>query len=170
MLGLPHPLLSDNVDIHGVVRRAGHLKENTGTPAEHHHHEEKRHNGPSDFKRQCSCDFGGAFVLRAAPVLDGKDKDKGEDQGTEKHCYNHQVDGQVIHVDGSGGGLLGQQLELRIHRWRALASPDRAVSRSRWMSRRQSQIRIGTKIASVKTPARRTMFRTMAEYFPVLGS
>ena len=75
VLEFPHPLLADDVDIQGVVRRPAFVEVDAGAPGEHHHGESERNHAPQDLERHPAMDRARQFVFGTPPVADGKVED-----------------------------------------------------------------------------------------------
>ncbi len=81
ILDLPHPLLSDCVNVHRVGGRAGVGEEDFGAPPEERQHDQERNHGPGYFQTQGAVNRLGDFVGRTAAIFDGENEDRDENQG-----------------------------------------------------------------------------------------
>jgi hypothetical protein len=108
MLQLPHPLLGHNINLGGVPRESALLKINDRAPGEDEKKDEHGDDRPGNLQS------GGTFDLfrlraRAAPVLQDKHQNGGENRRTHERRQQHQKNVKRVHVRSAGRGPCGPQ-------------------------------------------------------------
>ena len=159
VLDLPHPLLSDDVDLERIGRRPVHREEEVGPPEEKREGDEERNHRPGDFELQRALDSAGELRLRPPPILDREVDDRERDQRREEEADEEQVEVEMVDVRRHRGGLFRKEREGLSHAsplWEATAVASRRRS-LRHISRRNT-----TSPETMATPPRRTMFITTA--------
>src|SRR5262249_38966801 len=111
VLNLPHPLLSDDVDLEGVARRVVSNVKKSSAPHEHDHRQTEGHHRPKNFQAQVSENGLWPFVFGTPAVFD----DKGNDQNTDE-CRKKSGDGEEkiqksTRAPRHGGRLSGNEWE-----------------------------------------------------------
>src|SRR5262245_13097191 len=85
MLQLPHPLFADDINLHGIVRRARDREVDTRPPDKHYHHQNERDRRPERFKFCRTRDRLWQLDLRAPTVLDCKENHQASYEQREKN-------------------------------------------------------------------------------------
>ena len=115
LLGLPHPLLADDVNVQGVLRRAAVIHIDDRAPSEHPHGQEQRNDHPGGLKAHVTVhrntQFVGTLAMESEKEKDNRDGDGDGEKQTDRDEENHQA----VHVGREVGGLLRIQWQLRLH-------------------------------------------------------
>src|SRR6267142_352158 len=79
MLDFPHPLLADDIDVLGALRRNRFVQVQVGAPDEHDHKQNGGNRTPEQFEsKRLLCLFG--FTVRPPAVAHGKNDDEDDDK------------------------------------------------------------------------------------------
>ena len=95
MLGLPHPLLADDVDVHRVRGRGVDAEVEQRTPNERDQEDGERDDRPGGFEQGGALDLGGDRVLRPA-VADGEAEDQRADQSKAGEGHTQQKEVKTV--------------------------------------------------------------------------
>ncbi len=92
MLGLPHPLLADDVDIHRVGRRRVHAEVDERAPDKHHQEESQRDDRPCRFQQRRAFDLHGHGVA----LLAVENREAGHEQNHDRQTDEADQDDEEI--------------------------------------------------------------------------
>src|SRR6266850_897585 len=90
MLGLPHPLPSDDADLESVVGWIIHVKIDDRAPDKHDHRQTQRDCRPKNFKPEVSLNGSRPFILRATTIFDREDDNHEKNHRSEEYRHRDQ--------------------------------------------------------------------------------
>src|SRR5436309_5089974 len=165
VLELPHPLLSDGVDVGRILGRRAFLKINSRCPNEDKQENAERNDGPGEFQG-----IGAFDLLRimsgATPIAHRKYHDHGENGHAHDRGNGDQENVECVHISGGGRGSCRPQWEVFKHSYLIRSTPDKRCA----ASRRNMTMMKPANSNMVATPARRSTRLIMSPYFPAAGS
>src|SRR5581483_1947034 len=129
MLELPHPLLADDEDLHGIRRRPHLDQVDDSAPDEHQQESSEGQHAPGALQRVRALDLRGHRITRAA-IAEGEDEDQKENHHREEAGDGNQENIDCVHLTGEAGGATGPKRKILPHTLGA-SSPDGSGARSR---------------------------------------
>src|SRR5262245_44832962 len=109
MLQLPHPLFADDINLHGIVRRARDREVDTRPPDKHYHHQNERDRRPERFKFCRTRDRLWQLDLRAPTVLDCKENHQASYEQREKNGHRDQEEIKMVHLTRHPARCFGEK-------------------------------------------------------------
>ena len=79
LLGFPHPLFADHVNIQSVLRGMAKVDIDDGSPAEHHHGQKRRNDDPGEFETHVAVNRNADFVFTLAAIFEKEKDNRGGD-------------------------------------------------------------------------------------------
>src|ERR1035437_5278381 len=186
MLGLPHPLFPNDVDVHGIDRRIVDPEIEQRAPDEAHQKDRERNDRPCCLEQRRSFDLGGDRMHRLAIADRERYQDRADqEEPEERHGQEEEI--QCVHVGRDGrrlarnelGGVepLHQKLpqyRTNSHRSPFSSSSDRLLVRSWSRPSRKSRRNITNmklpRLTTVTMPPNWTIRATISECLLVCGS
>ena len=110
MFGFPHPLLADDINVHGIDGWPEDAHVERSTPSEDEDRDAERDECPGYFERDRAVDLL-RHRVRVGTVLESEEDDQECDQEREE-CRHRTKKREVgVHVAGDGGCLVGCEFE-----------------------------------------------------------
>ena len=106
VLDLPHPLLTDYINLIRVLRRSRLFEIELSTPRKYAHRDDEGNDRPEHFQFVGAGDRPGDFVWRAASVLNDKKGQNSGYQQSKKDRDAGEIEIEGVHLAGNGGSTL----------------------------------------------------------------